>query len=93
MVVELNDGCIRFRSLKNFTEQQQLGRRTYGGYDIPAVETVTLAKEALGQPRSWSPYSLLTNNCEHFATLMKVKIQWSGQVCASAYSTYIRQVK
>lgn len=72
---------LKSLSLKEFSRKQTLSRRKYGGYDITAEETVNLTEEALKDP-SLHTYSLLTYNCEHFATSLKLKIRWSGQVCA-----------
>lgn len=82
MVVEISHAKgLKSLSLKEFSRKQPLRRRKYGGYDIAAEETVSLAEEALKDP-SLHSYSLLTYNCEHFATSLKLKIRWSGQVCA-----------
>ncbi|KAG4080249.1 hypothetical protein HA402_010741 [Bradysia odoriphaga] len=44
------------------------------------METEELVKQACSQLSKIRPYNLLMNNCEHFATSMKLKIAWSGQV-------------
>lgn len=72
--------CLQKVSLKEFTADQPLYRRDYRGYSLPPNETKKLAMEAL-EKKFVTDYNLITNNCEHFATSMKLKINWSSQVC------------
>lgn len=76
MVVEFDkdQGRVHKISLITFTDKKTLFRRDYRGFDISADETVELANKA------YQTYNLFTNNCEHFATYLKLKIKWSGQV-------------
>lgn len=77
MVVEFDKDqqCVQKTALIKLTVKKPLFRRDYRGFDISADETVELANEATSDT-----YNLFTNNCEHFATYLKLRIKWSGQV-------------
>lgn len=90
MVVEFTQKGVISRTLKVFAEGQPLKRRQYNGCDLPAIETEQLAMEALKESSSCYPYHLLKNNCEHFATMLKLRFQWSSQVCVSATVNFVK---
>lgn len=78
MIVEFVRETVCVRSLQEFAEKKPLYRRDYRGFSLSANETKILAMDVKKYPRE---YCLFTCNCEHFATFLKVKINWSGQVC------------
>jgi hypothetical protein len=62
-VREKKDPKVQETDLSGFLKGGVLRRREYGER-LPASETVTIAKNQLSDSR----YSMLWNNCEHFAT-------------------------
>lgn len=72
-------------SLSEFTANQPLYRRDYRGFALSALQTKKLALDAVTKDLE---YSLIANNCEHFATSMKLKINWSGQVRIPTFHLY-----
>lgn len=78
-VVELCGEGVQSRTLEGFSEKQRITRREYLGGNLPAEETVKLAIDAINHSPEHR-YNLLNNNCEHFATAMKLSILWSSQV-------------
>lgn len=47
---------------------------------LPLEESAEIAEYLVNNPMLWSSYSLLMNNCEHFATICKTNIPFSLQV-------------
>lgn len=70
------------RPLQEFFRPWALYRRDYKGHSVPAQETVELAKSIVTH-RNWEYYWPTSNNCEHFATFLKLKRKWCGQIQSS----------
>lgn len=74
---------LKIVSLESFTESgmRRLVRFKYPReVQLPADETVRLAKLLVQNPDLWGKYNLFTNNCEHFATRCKIGKAVSPQV-------------
>lgn len=67
--------------LEFFRGHDKLYRVRYkDGECLPVAETMRRAKEAVEKGNAWPAYSLIANNCESFATLLKTGRAVSKQV-------------
>lgn len=82
MIAQFDRKGARISSLPSFAKGSELiYRRDYQGFDLTPEKTADLAHQII-QSNSWPGYHLLRNNCEHFATHLKLGNEqpWSGQV-------------